>query len=400
MVSWRVLKDQGRVQYEHGKFEEALGLYQQAYNAAGAVVTDALDRQVLLSNIVACRLKLGQNERALQDAQECIRLNPSWSKAHVRLASTYIALGHSNDACNALQTALRHDPSNTAARQMLLQQLQNRDRRPTTTTPPQQPQPNPDIDHRGTEEEASSRGGSTGNTSNQRPDTGPQSATTRLDEDVDDTMSARDRMQANWGRMKHWYTSQSDTRKTGIKVLIGIMALYMSFGGRFGLTGIGPTTTTDPYDRAADSTYKTRHDYGATRNRRVEDDGSYHRQRQRQQDYFEPPRSSSSSYRNAPLQGTDSSYGRGYDTSNDYYRSRNNYRSSFTTNYHGRSGISSYGSYAPSWQIMFMVLTIAYICRINGINIAPLFLPGGVGILYGGGFRGRPHYYRRRGGWW
>ena len=48
-----------------------------------------------------------QAEAAVNDAKQCIALNPQWAKGHVRLASAYIAQGgHSNDACNSLQTAL------------------------------------------------------------------------------------------------------------------------------------------------------------------------------------------------------------------------------------------------------------------------------------------------------
>ena len=58
---------------------------------------------------------------------QCIALNPNWSKAHIRLASAYIAQGdHSNDACQALQRALSLDPSNKVARQMLVNELRRR----------------------------------------------------------------------------------------------------------------------------------------------------------------------------------------------------------------------------------------------------------------------------------
>ena len=116
--SWLQHKQQGRVSYESGQYEEALASYRAALNPE--YECPAIEAQILRSNVVACRLKLGgvaQADAAVQDAKQCIALNPSWAKGHVRLASAYIALGggHSNDACNALQTALRLDPSNQLA---------------------------------------------------------------------------------------------------------------------------------------------------------------------------------------------------------------------------------------------------------------------------------------------
>ena len=113
-TSWLGWKERGKSAFERGDYEEALDCYKTAlqpeYECHAAV-----DRQVLLSNVVACRLKLAAAEgdgadsqqqaaAAVQDAKQCVNLNPSWSKGHVRLASAYVALNdptRSNDACNA-----------------------------------------------------------------------------------------------------------------------------------------------------------------------------------------------------------------------------------------------------------------------------------------------------------
>merc|ERR1719469_528073 len=102
-------------------------------NADSGMVPSS-EREILLSNIVACRLKIGGKDMAaaaVEDAKHCIRLNDKWAKGYVRLASSYIVLGgHSNDACNALQNAIRLDPTHSIARKMLVQQLRRDDPKP------------------------------------------------------------------------------------------------------------------------------------------------------------------------------------------------------------------------------------------------------------------------------
>merc|ERR1711862_851508 len=143
LLSWKELKEKGTSYYENQMYEEALESYRLSlayYNNSSEqkqqgqykndMVTTNLEKQRLLSNIVACRLKLGtraQAEVALIDAERCVLLNESWPKGHVRLASVYIKLNRSNDAYNSLQLALALDPSNQIARNMLTSQLR-RDR--------------------------------------------------------------------------------------------------------------------------------------------------------------------------------------------------------------------------------------------------------------------------------
>jgi tetratricopeptide (TPR) repeat protein len=463
MLSWRALKDQGRVEYDRGNYEQALSLYQQALSSAATAglssTTSILDRQVILSNIVACRLKLGQNDRAVQDAQECIRLNPSWSKAHVRLASAYIALGRSNDACNALQTAIRHDSCNATARQMLLQQLR-RDNRP----PPHQQQssqqqqsrqhPNMDQSHgvedsnRDTSAGNATAAGTGDNNNNNNDSTrsddvpsppSPQhrpaaaAAATNLDNDdnVDDTMSLIDRWRANGNRLKHWYTSQSESRQSGIKLLLGLLVLYISFGGRFGLVGDNSRWSHHRGDH-----YNSRADQAARRNTAAASAGRYHnadddtyyqqqpQQQQRPQRQHHEYRSSqqrratddASSYysSNRGYDGYSSSSSSNGDHHNSYRRSEYDRRSGSSRGYNNRYMNGDSG--APPWRLILLVLAGAYVCRINGINPLPIALVllrgfGGIGgIMYGGGFGGgfggfggRPHhYYRpaRRGRMW
>ena len=111
-MGWRGWKERGAQAYSRGEYAVALQAYSQALHQGDAV--PIRDRQLLLSNMVACRLQLGgpaQGEAAVANAKQCIALNDLWAKGHLRLASAYIALGeqasnndnttnYSNDACN------------------------------------------------------------------------------------------------------------------------------------------------------------------------------------------------------------------------------------------------------------------------------------------------------------
>lgn len=362
--SWRELKDQGREQYEQGHYEEALSLYVQSNSRC----TTPLDRQVILSNMVACRLKLHQNERALIDAKECVRLNPSWSKAHVRLASAYIAMGASNDACNALQTAIRHDPSNAMARHMLLQQLQ-RDR---------QQQSNPDMDTTSTvRDEVPPPPGST------RPDDIPSARRSYHEDEMDDELSWVDWMHAMWGRCKSWYLSQSESRQTGLKVLVGMIVLYISFGGRFGWGSSLSSSYNDPYQTTAGRDQHSEYDSPTSRQQQHHRSSQYY-----DQSRYHPYDGSARRHNNMEYRDTS-------------YRD-NSYRSSSWGGGYYQGGSYGYAGDTPPWQWILVMAVLAYVARLNGMNPLPIVMM----LMQGGGrmmYRrpGMGQYRRRRGrmGW-
>lgn len=126
MSSWQWHVNKGRRHFNQNEFSSAL----EAYKEASRIAEDhapRFERSTILSNIVACRLKIGDTENlsiAVDEAKECISLNNRSSKGYVRLASVYLALGgHSNDACQALQSAITIDPSNSLARSLLAKEL-------------------------------------------------------------------------------------------------------------------------------------------------------------------------------------------------------------------------------------------------------------------------------------
>lgn len=64
------LQDQAKAAYQTGDFEEALKLYRTALSSDAR---DKKERQLLLSNIVACRLNIGgkaQAEAAVENAKQ------------------------------------------------------------------------------------------------------------------------------------------------------------------------------------------------------------------------------------------------------------------------------------------------------------------------------------------
>mmetsp|Transcript_5626 Transcript_5626/g.9226 ORF Transcript_5626/g.9226 Transcript_5626/m.9226 type:complete len:408 (-) Transcript_5626:940-2163(-) len=247
-MAWTEFKDAGKIAFSQGNFDLALSSY---LNALEELTSEerrdgsdkSNDKQILLSNVVACRLKIGgdaMTTQAVEEAKQCIALNNQWPKAHIRLASAYIALGgRSNDACQSLQRAISLDRSNKVAREMLIREMRGRDNN-----------------------ERNNGSGSTGNSS----DGGDPSSHTPEEEtshpnraeqqspshnssnrnntdgiDVDDIdqpssyESISERFQYYVTKSVTWYQNQSEDMQTILKVSFALLILYVALGGRFGL---------------------------------------------------------------------------------------------------------------------------------------------------------------------
>ena len=76
----RQWKDGGNEAFKVGEFQMAIGFY----TAGLALDFDACSKE-LLSNRSLANLKMGYHEVALRDAQECVRIAPSWPKGKQRL---------------------------------------------------------------------------------------------------------------------------------------------------------------------------------------------------------------------------------------------------------------------------------------------------------------------------
>lgn len=242
---------------------------------------------------------------------QCIALNESWAKGHVRLASAYIALGdHSNDACNALQRALSLDPGNAQARQMLMRELRR--------------------DHISARESTTSA--SATSTTTPTPTAPPEE---ELDDPtgLEESLSWSDQLKFYYMQAVTWYHSQSDDRKNIMKVGLVVLALYVAFGGRFGLDQL-----------FSGNHHENRGNYEAG--------NAYDRYYNRQHNSY----GGSNSYSSNNRHHSDSHHGH---AESDYeYRPRQRQSSSF----HFPNLMDG------SPQSMVCLAGIAYLCYRNGIN--------------------------------
>ena len=218
---------------------------------------------------------------------QCVSLNPQWSKAHVRLASAYIALGgHSNDACLSLQRALSLDRTNKVAREMLVKEMRRRTMEQsggntssssssssTTTTNSEEARRQQDNRGDGDQvhptDETSHRiyPGASAPPSSESANNNNQSSHDGID--IDDTESPINVQQHNslstlFQRIQHyiarfitWFYSQSEDFQTLIMVSFCFLILYVALGGRFGLGGALPPAGNygkgNAYDRYSSS---------------------------------------------------------------------------------------------------------------------------------------------------
>eukprot|EP00521_Asterionellopsis_glacialis_P004455 CAMPEP_0195269620 /NCGR_PEP_ID=MMETSP0706-20130129/13875_1 /TAXON_ID=33640 /ORGANISM="Asterionellopsis glacialis, Strain CCMP134" /LENGTH=388 /DNA_ID=CAMNT_0040324759 /DNA_START=1 /DNA_END=1164 /DNA_ORIENTATION=- len=282
MDNWMGHKQEGAMRYQRGEYDLALASFRASLNPEFSVTCPSAEKQIILSNIVACRLKLGgpaQSEAAVEDAKQCIALNPRWSKGHVRLASAYIALGnHSNDACNSLQRALSIDPGNSLARQMLMRELRrdhiqaqserrqqeqtevspsapfedettnsyNHHSHPTPTVPPEEEdystqQQQQQSMYNDVPPTSSSYQNPFGSTNANVNDSQQQQQQQQHNDDLDESLSWSDWIKFYWNCLKTWFQTQPEDIKTIFKLMVTLLLLYLFCGGRFGLGSSGPT---------------------------------------------------------------------------------------------------------------------------------------------------------------
>lgn len=78
-----VLKSMGNEAYKQGRFEEALALYNRAI---------ALDSEnpVYYSNKGASLIALHRFIEAIEECKKALKIQPSYQRAHHRLATTYL----------------------------------------------------------------------------------------------------------------------------------------------------------------------------------------------------------------------------------------------------------------------------------------------------------------------
>ena len=106
------VKVQGNDALKQGKLTEAVSLYGQAI---GLDPTNA----VYYSNRSSAFASLNQLDKALADAEVCVRLKPEWAKGHLRLAGALSGLRRHEDAKRAFAAAAHCEPSNKQIKALL-----------------------------------------------------------------------------------------------------------------------------------------------------------------------------------------------------------------------------------------------------------------------------------------
>lgn len=98
------MKDQGNKAFAAKKYDEAIDLFTQAI---------ALDpsNHVLFSNRSAAKAGLRQWKQALEDAEQTVKLKPSWGKGYARKGAALHGAKRFDDAIAAYEAGLKVEDS-------------------------------------------------------------------------------------------------------------------------------------------------------------------------------------------------------------------------------------------------------------------------------------------------
>jgi len=104
--------------YLAGENVEAAQNYDQALDICPLCYKE--DRAILLSNKAAANLKMGLQEKAIENCSEAIELNPNYVKAILRRAQTYEDTDKPHEAMKDFEKVLELDPANKEARMAVM----------------------------------------------------------------------------------------------------------------------------------------------------------------------------------------------------------------------------------------------------------------------------------------
>ncbi|KAJ3186783.1 hypothetical protein HK101_009602 [Irineochytrium annulatum] len=99
------LKTQGNKAFSSGDFKTAIGFFSQA-------IEQDPKNHVLFSNRSACHASLKDYVKALEDAEETVKLNPSWAKGYSRQGAAYYGLARYKEAVDAYKAGVQLEPAN------------------------------------------------------------------------------------------------------------------------------------------------------------------------------------------------------------------------------------------------------------------------------------------------
>lgn len=115
MSSAEEFKQQGNAAFVAKDYAKAVELFGKAIEASEQA------NHVLYSNRSACYSSLKQFKEALEDAEECVKISPSWAKGYNRVGAAQFGLGNLEEAEKAYKKALELDGGNKAAKDGLEQ---------------------------------------------------------------------------------------------------------------------------------------------------------------------------------------------------------------------------------------------------------------------------------------
>ncbi|ANB13018.1 Hsp90 cochaperone STI1 [Sugiyamaella lignohabitans] len=103
-------KAEGNAAFAAKDFNKAVELFTKAIEASET------PNHVLYSNRSGSYASLRDYDSAAKDAEECIKINPSWAKGYTRKGAAYHGLGDLVTARDAYEEALKLDPANAQAK--------------------------------------------------------------------------------------------------------------------------------------------------------------------------------------------------------------------------------------------------------------------------------------------
>ncbi|CCD25410.1 Hsp90 cochaperone STI1 NDAI_0F00910 [Naumovozyma dairenensis CBS 421] len=111
-------KQQGNAAFTSKDFNKAIELFTKA------IEVSPTPNHVLYSNRSAAYTSAKQFQEALNDATECVKINPTWSKGYNRLGAAEFGLGNLEEAEKNYKEALKLDNNNNKAAQDGLDQIE------------------------------------------------------------------------------------------------------------------------------------------------------------------------------------------------------------------------------------------------------------------------------------
>ncbi|CCG24152.1 Sti1 protein [Candida orthopsilosis Co 90-125] len=106
-------KAEGNKYFAAKEFEKAIESFTKAIEASPE------PNHVLYSNRSGSYASLKEYDQALKDAEECIKINPSWAKGYNRVGGAQFGLGNLEDAQKAYEKCLSLDSNNAQAKEGL-----------------------------------------------------------------------------------------------------------------------------------------------------------------------------------------------------------------------------------------------------------------------------------------